>query len=276
MIIIPQSITRVVASFSTGASSAVSVWRALESFGRENVDIVFADTQWEDADNYRFLEDCEQIYGKRVIRLVDGRTPQEVWQKRQIIPNNQIAPCTYELKLKPIQAHVKTLQARGYRVTMAIGMNPRDESRGRLESPRRNWGELGCLVEYPLLWRTPVYDAEAVVKSWGVQPPRMYQMGFEHANCKGRCPKAGVKSWRRTLTHFPDAFAGVANWERKMRQDPRFAAHSILTRQRNGKTETLTLDEVRAETNAADNYTLRLFAFDDDLQSTCGVECGIG
>jgi hypothetical protein len=65
-----------IGSVSSGLSSAVAYDRLL----KRNSDAlaVFEDVLFEDGDNYRFMEDCESRWGKKIIRLTEGRTPYEV------------------------------------------------------------------------------------------------------------------------------------------------------------------------------------------------------
>lgn len=92
---------RHIISFSGALSSALVVERVIERYGKSSVDIVFMDTLVEDEDNYRFMADCQARWGKEIIRLCDGRTPRQVAEDKHIIPNQKLAPCTFELKIKP-------------------------------------------------------------------------------------------------------------------------------------------------------------------------------
>lgn len=97
-----------IVSFSSGLSSAVTASLVLERY--PDAYVVFMDTLAEDEDNYRFLNDwCEVFEPKNFIRLCDGRTPLQVFEDRKIIPNQKIAPCTFELKLKPFYNWLLTL-----------------------------------------------------------------------------------------------------------------------------------------------------------------------
>lgn len=279
---LPSPQVRFVVSLSSGASSAVAADRAINRYGADNVELVFADTLIEDEDNYRFLVDLEKRWGKTITRLVEGRTPLQVSEDEHIIPNHRIAPCTRVLKIEPIVKHVKSLQDDGYTVVMIIGMNAKDakpradKPDGRLGAPRRNWGSMACHVIYPLLWSPVDFDSEVTVKAWGIQPPEMYTKGYKHANCGGACVKQGQGDWRRTLTHYPARFAEYEAWEAQMRLDPRFAEYAFLRDYKDGDYTRKTLAQLRAETEAADGRQLRLFDMSDDMATVCGDTCGVG
>ena len=262
-------------SISSGVPSAVAAKRVIDRYGAENTLLLFADTGWEDDDNYRFLVDVERWLGVEVLRLRDGRTPLAVFEQRGLIPNQMHAPCTAVLKLDVIRRYLKALRETTG-VTLHIGMDWKDRQRGRLARPIQSWGALGITVEYPLLWEPLELDAQAVIKRAGIQPPRMYSMGYSHANCGGRCVKQGKQDWRRTLVNFPERFAEVEDWESTMRQRPQNAEYALLRDERGGDMRPMTLAELRAETEAADHRQMRLFELEDDMQTVCGVECGIG
>lgn len=295
---IPQMPVRWVVSLSSGASSAVAAERTIQRYGADNVDLVFADTTVEHADDYRFLTDLEKRWGKTIIRLKDGRKPQDVWDDKQLIPTDQFAPCTYELKLKLIIEYVKSLRAQGFAVIMCVGFSLKDTREnngtkeakakypdwmvkrypGRLLATAVNWSkESLAYVEFPCLWTPIDFDVLQTVKSWGIALPAMYAMGFSNANCEGKCPKAGVKHWRRVLTHLPDAFKEIETWEAGKRADPHFAPYAILTHQIEGKDVIYPLEQLRAETEAKNPYQMRLLEMQDDMENICTTgECGVG
>lgn len=296
----------VIVSLSSGASSAVAAQRAIDKYGRGRVELVFADTLWEDDDNYRFLDDLERHFAMPITRLISGLTPLDDADNEHIIPNQKLAKCSNHLKVDVIKAYVQDWQANGYAVVMVIGYDwkdaqPRgDKPLGRLPGPRKAWGAIGVDVAYPLLDTPVCMDSNAVVKSWGIKPPRMYQQGYRHANCGGRCVKQGRGDWRRTLINYPARFAEVEAWERKTRATQalhkvlqiallgragvtgvygmwKLASYSFLRDVRDGITYNLTLEALRLETEQADERQFRMFPLDDDLAGdACGVVCGVG
>lgn len=297
---IPRQPVRWVVSVSSGASSAVAAERTMAKYGKDNVDLVFADTKHENADNYRFLDDLEKRWGKKLIRLADGRTPEQVWDDKAIIPNDMLAPCTYELKLKLIIDYVKQLRAEGYAVVMCVGMSLKDTRKksklaanypewmnkrypGRLLATAVNWSKSKlAYVEFPALWKqtdanVELFDVFQTLRSLDIRLPSMYADGFESANCDGDCPKGGIKHWVRVYRTRPQIFRHRAEWERNKRKDPRFANYTILTRQVNGETVNVSLDELAAEIEAKDAKQLRLFEMQIDIENDCTTnECGVG
>lgn len=205
-----------IVSLSGGIASAVAADRAIERYGRDAVRLWFADTSWEDPDLHRFMRDCMQRWGGELVVHKDGKTPLQVAEDRQIIPNNRMAPCSFELKIAPFRRYLQTLADRP---TILLGLDWREQHRH--VAPKRNYGELGYLVDFPLLWKPIEYRPYVdVVKSWGIDPPRLYALGFPHNNCGGRCIRQGQREWRRLLSTFPERFAEVRDWESEQRKRP--------------------------------------------------------
>lgn len=298
---------RVVVSLSSGNASAVAGELALNAFGRERVDLVFADTLIEHESNYAFLTQLEARWGKPITRLTDGRDPYAVAEDEGIIPNDMLATCSYELKIKLVQDYIARLQADGVLVIVAIGFDHKDarprakKPDGRLPETRKRWAARNAIVWYPILEALPlhlykrgdspvVFDTALEVARWGVTGSVMYAQGYSHANCAGTCVKQGLRDWRRTLIHNKPMYLRVEAWERGMRdfiarrQITRFVnaliAHDwkragrvnlkLYTLLDNGKT----LEEMRLETENADAEQLRMFEIRDDIDDRmCGVEC---
>jgi PP-loop superfamily ATP-utilizing enzyme len=98
--------TKVLAWFSGGVTSAVGVWLAIQIFGKENVTVIFIDTKNEDADTYRFKDDCEKWYGLKIesVTMIDNdsgyKTIKDVWRKFKSLNVATGAICSTELKRK--------------------------------------------------------------------------------------------------------------------------------------------------------------------------------
>jgi hypothetical protein len=105
------------------------------------------------------------------------------------------------------------------------------------------------------MWKPLEYRPyQEVVRSWGIEPPRLYQYGFPHNNCGGRCVKQGVREWNRLRLTFPDRFAEVRDWEQAQRaKGGARAAYAIARDFIGGDVKPLTLAEIeRRKENAAD------------------------
>ena len=256
-------------SFSTGLSSAICVERVYERYGAEPMRIVFMDTLIEDGDNYRFKREMYERWhgmGIEIVDLVEGRDPYRVSSDQSIISNQKIAPCTFRLKIEPFVKHLKSIDGD---ITIHIGYDYSEVH--RTEATTRNYEKRGWLVDYPLLWKP--YEMRPYQKvardDWNVEPPRMYQMGYSHANCGGMCVKQGQGDWIRTLINFSDRFALVDQWEKERRDHPVRKNYAILRDQSNGQVRPMTLEKLRIRYESSKQ--LSLF----DSNNGC-VQCGVG
>jgi hypothetical protein len=86
---------------------------------------------------------------------------------------------------------------------------------------------------------------DVIREEWGIEPPRLYAMGFPHNNCGGRCIKQGVKEWLRLRYHFPERFEVMKQWELAQRaKGGARATHAICSEERNKVRYPLTLEEI--------------------------------
>ena len=123
---------RYLVSLSGGVASAVAADRAIARYGRDVVDLWIADTSWEDDDLWRFVADCCKRWGILPYYYRDGRTPLQVAEDRTIIPNQKIAPCSFELKIEPFTRFLRTYPKP---VTVMLGLDWKEIH--RMEAPRK-------------------------------------------------------------------------------------------------------------------------------------------
>jgi hypothetical protein len=296
-----------ISSLSGGVSSAIATDLIINKYGRNKVKIFFADTNHEDSDLYRFINDLMKRWGGRLYVHKDGRNPLEVAQDRQIMPNNMIAPCTYELKIKPFE---KWLIRQPKPVTVIMGFGWHEQHRidsrqhytkkhsnnklkftgntkkERLKFLKKKWKQptgyqqrfFGVYEDCPLLWKPLILKPFDYVKEvMGVEIPQAYKDGFGHNNCLGKdgepggCLKGGIKYWLKMKNYRPDNFAGTSTWETwwQAANDGKLANNTILRQSVNGEKVPLPLRELynRRSTQASEADALQM----DMFNCVCGV-----
>lgn len=277
-----------VVSLSGGASSAAAYLRALAIYPKDDVCAVFADTNIEHEDTYRFLNDIERLTGKVTHRINSGKTPFDISEEHNMIFNSRIAGCTQELKSVPIRKYVRSLQNDDTRVFMCIGFNIDDRYRkanrlkpyGRLPAPIKTWAEIGVAVKYPLWVHPRVIDPMSYVESFGLTLPLSYRVRRDtglnfSSNCGGTCFKAGIKYWRDAIVANPTAFQRALAWENKMRLRPECAEYSILKSRKGGTVTAYPLQTLYEETMSGDDLALKRLRMSDDIESDCVTECQV-
>lgn len=113
-------------------------------------------------------------------------------------------------------------------------------------------------------------DSKAELIEWGVTLPRMYDMGFSHANCGGICVKAGKRHYKTLYETMPERFAEMEALEQEI-NDAQIAKngrrYTILSRKdADGKKTPYSLKEYRVLELEAGQCNL-----DDDGAAPC--EC---
>jgi len=194
---------RTVCHFSCGAASAVATKLALAKY--ENVVIVNAFVAEEDADNRRFLADCERWFRQQVTVVRDtkyGASAREVWRRKRFIKNGAFgAACSQHLKREPIEdfCFPDDLHVMGFVVD--------EKNQDRIQRGRTVGWLMPCIDA-----NLTHSDCRSIIERAGIVLPRRYAQGYGNANCVGCC-KGGEKYWRKTRQDSPADFAEVAQIE---------------------------------------------------------------
>ena len=92
-----------VVMYGGGLTSYEASRRAINIYGKENVEIWFADTKTEDADLYRFNDDVERLLGIKITYFTQGVDIWGVFKQQRMIGNSRIDPCSKFLKRVPLR-----------------------------------------------------------------------------------------------------------------------------------------------------------------------------
>ncbi len=195
---------RTVAQFSCGAASACATKLAIERDG-DKVEVVNAFIADEDADNRRFLEDCQRWFGRQITVLRDtkyGASPANVWRKARFIVNRNGAPCSRALKKDVLRAHYRPSDT----IVLGFTADARDVDRlDRYIDANASVKVWAPLIEAGLKKK----DCFDMVTKAGIELPRMYRLGYHNANCP-KCPKGGMGYWNKIRVDFPENFEEMA------------------------------------------------------------------
>lgn len=206
--------------FSGGASSSYVAKWVVDKYGKEDSVLFYTDTLWEDEDNYRFLEECSEYIGLEVTRVVDGRTPEDVFFEKKFLGNARLAQCSEELKVKQTLIYIEELRMEGFEPILYFGIGPHEKHRA--ESLKHHYEHFPL---EPVECRFPMIDsispdtkAKYIIENeWGIKLPRMYELGFHHANCGGRCVRAGFHHYANLYLVWPDRYKEQEDMEERFR-----------------------------------------------------------
>lgn len=200
-----MEMTRRISWFSCGAASAIAT-----KLSKPDV-IAYCETGSEDADNERFLRDCEEWFGQAVTRLKSDsyQSTWDVWETRKYISGIAGAPCTSELKVRP------RLDFQRDSDVHIFGYTEDWRDVARAQSLNEHWPDLA--TEFPLIDRGLNKAATlAMLKRAGIDPPRTYEMGFPNANCIPCCKATSPNYWSLVRREFPDEFNRMALLSRSL------------------------------------------------------------
>ncbi len=252
--------------FSGGVGSWFTARRVLETHAEpgDQLVLIFADTKMEDEDLYRFLEQAEQQLSAmgaergvhvKPVRLSEGRDVWEVFFDVKYIGNSRIDPCSRILKRDLIRDYIEENFDPASAVVY-LGIDWTEDHRFHKAKP--HWEPY--TVAAPLC-DPPYVDKDAMLgqlRADGIEPPRLYAMGFPHNNCGGFCVKAGHGAFKLLLQNLPERYAYHEAREEEFRQ--RSGKDVAILRDRSGGTVTpLTLRELRLRVESqqpVDDYDL--------------------
>ena len=187
--------------FSGGAASWAAA-RRLADRGKR-MTLLFTDTMVEDEDIYRFIDEAARDIGAPLIKLAEGRTIWQVFKDERYLGNTRADPCSKILKRNLSRQWVEA-NCNIEKTVLVLGLDWTELH--RLERSRSAWSP--WRVEAPMTEAPYRLKSEmlADISARGMEPPRLYLMGFEHNNCGGGCVKAGQGQFINLLRRFPDRF----------------------------------------------------------------------
>lgn len=227
--------------FSSGAGSWAAAKRVAAQCGTDDLVLLFADTLIEDEDNYRFLHEASANVGGQLVTVCEGRTPWEVFFDVRFIGNTRVDPCSRVLKREPLRRWLnQNCDPADTIVYIGIGWDEKHRLRP-IRAAHDGWRVEAPMCDEPHLFKA---DVLRWIREEGIEPPRLYQAGFPHANCGGTCVKAGQAWWRLLLLTDRNRYL---EWELN---ESRFRSCinpdvSILRDRRGGETNPITLRQLR-------------------------------
>jgi hypothetical protein len=244
-----MSTRRFVVMFSSGAGSWYAARRIADEHGPDAMTLLFADTRTEDEDNYRFLNEAAADIGAGLVTVSEGRTVWEVFNDQGMIGNTRVSNCSRVLKQEPARKWIDE-HCDSDETTVVVGIDWTESH--RLPAMQRSYAPFTVeapLCRPPYLWRGAIF---AELAKRGIARPRLYDMGFEHANCGGFCVRAGQGQFVQLMRAMPERYAEHEQQETAFR-DRTGKDVSILRDRRGGTTQPLTLEALRHRVEANDS-----------------------
>ncbi|KKL94904.1 hypothetical protein LCGC14_1860010 [marine sediment metagenome] len=237
---------RTVSWFSCGAASAVATKLALSE---GPVTIAYCEVVEEHLDNARFLRDCEEWFGQKVVVLGNDkyhRSIYEVFLKTRYLKGPKGAKCTGELKKRVREVFQLPTDRQ------VFGYTREEEDRvNRFIDANNDVDVWPILIERGL----SKADCLGIVQNAGIELPMMYKLGYRNNNCVG-CVKGEAGYWNKIRIDFPEVFERMAQTEEAL-------GRTVTKLNRKGKWIRPTLRELPPD---AGNYP-------KEQEIECGIFC---
>lgn len=255
-----------IVQFSTGLASAEVARRLVAEHGPQEVVLLTANTTREDPDNWRFAHEVYDRFlaGAQWVFLTDGRSPMQVGRDERVVPNNRMAVCSKKLKRELlrrwIDEHCDPVDA-----VIVLGYDWTEPHRIKAAWPLwEPYKVTAPLAEPPHVMKEEL--CEVYRSTYGIEPPRLYAAGFQHANCGGACVRGGQAQWELLLRWNRQRYL---EWEAEEEQTRAELGKdvAILRDRTRGGTRPLPLRKFRERLDAQPSL------FDGDDWGSCG--CGV-
>lgn len=217
-----------VVMFSGGAGSWAAAKRVAAQHGTSRLTLLFTDTMSEDEDLYRFIEEAAANVGVPLTRIADGRSIWELFFQERMMGNSRADLCSRILKREMADRWIAE-RFSPENCIVYVGIDWTEEHRiKRLAELKKPWLYEAPLCGAPYLSRL---DVMRMLRDAGIEPPRLYKLGFAHNNCGGFCVKAGFGHFANLLRTMPERYAYHEAKEQEFRSMVGRDDISILKRQ---------------------------------------------
>lgn len=209
----PQPGDVIVVWFSNGAASAIAWQETLRRYGNLcDVRAVNNPVIEEDDDNLRFGEAVSQWLGRPLVKHRNPEFPDasadDVWRHERAMVFPFGAPCTRALKKEARQDY-----ERRHRVDWhVLGFTAEEKARHKQFTVTERANVLPILIEAGLTKQ----DCHDRLVAAGIDPPRVYALGYPNANCIGCVKAQSATYWNLVRATYPNVFEARARLSREL------------------------------------------------------------
>ncbi|ADO59955.2 hypothetical protein PPSC2_28410 (plasmid) [Paenibacillus polymyxa SC2] len=213
--------------FSGGKASFAVADFVKRMYPEDNIVLYFTDVMWENEDLYRFIKEASDKLQLPLLTHSKGINPLQLMFEKKLVYNSRIGDCSKILKMQVASRFLK----KGKRPKVEYWRNKKylvdddfiqdailyfgigfDELH-RQDAIIKNWKPFK--VSMPLI--DNYIDIDEVLTSYKICQPIMYDLGFSHNNCNGRCVKAGQGHYKNLKIKMPDIFKKIMEQEHHLK-----------------------------------------------------------
>jgi len=210
--------------FCSGGKSSFAVADYVKSnYPEDNIVLYFTDVMWENFDLYRFIDEASDKLQLPMLTHSRGINPIQLMFEQKVIFNSLIGACSRILKMEVASNYLKKnitppiekwrnkhyLKNENFVDNAILYFGIGFEEMHRAKAIIDNWK--------PFEVRMPLIDhnisIDAVLKKYNIRQPILYDYGFAHNNCNGRCVKAGQGHFMNLHHKMPEVYQEVMQQE---------------------------------------------------------------
>ena len=190
--------------FSGGVSSAVAIKLVLDEVDK----IIYIHVEDQHEDTMRFVRDCAKWYGKPIellqspLKSVDNalRSSAKAGGKGYIASPYHGAKCSHILKRGVREIWEYNYQDVDLRYVWGFDYSEVARAK-RTREKTYKYRHLFPLINHKI----QKAEAHKMLADWGIERPKMYDMGYNNNNCIG-CVMGGKGYWNKIRKDFPDVY----------------------------------------------------------------------
>src|SRR5690606_35946081 len=149
-----------------------------------------------------------------LVIIADGRDPWRVFHDVRFLGNTRVDPCSRILKRDLIRRWLEE-HCDPAETVIYLGMDWTEMHRyERAAEAWKPWRAEAPMTEPPMLTKDDMLDW---LRREGIEPPRLYKMGFPHNNCGGFCVKAGQAHFALLWRTMPERYLYHEQREQELR-----------------------------------------------------------
>ncbi len=197
--------------FSCGAASATATKLALAEYGKENVRVIYQQTNSEHPDNERFFLDCQEWFGVE-IEVHQSEKYKNIWdvfEKTRYLVGVGGARCTGELKKKVANKAINWGKDQEFEI---FGYTYEEKKRVERFIENNNERKIIPILLNKFMTKD---DCLGFIDRAGIELPEMYKLGYKNNNCIG-CVKGQAGYWNKIKVDFPEVFEQMSKVEREL------------------------------------------------------------
>lgn len=205
--------------------------------------LYFNDTKYEDPDLYRFLKETVDWLKLPLLDDSDGRSVWELFEDEKFVGNSRVDICSRVLKRDRSQFFIKK-NFKPDEVKIVLGIDWTEIH--RLENAKPHWEPYKLIAPLCDYKGDKKYLEKIVLAESGIKRPKLYDLGFAHNNCGGRCVKQGLAGFRLLYEKMPERYLEMETQQEETKKKfPQ--TKPFLKKQVNGVTYYLSLKDYREQ-----------------------------